>query len=227
MDNNIGIGVIKYDNVKLISSCIGDNVVIGEDSFVRDSKIGNNCSIERRNMLFNSHLGNYTYTGYNTVIKYATIGKFCSVSWNVSIGGANHDMKHITTHPFPLLPKFGLTDKSKIYKQFTDKKIVIGNDVWIASNACILRGVTIADGAVIGAGAVVNRNVGPYEVWAGVPAKKIGQRFPDSVVERLLNLAWWEFPKNVLRQNIDLFNDDLTNDILDRLFNLKVINNDK
>ncbi|MCQ5154090.1 CatB-related O-acetyltransferase [Ruminococcus bicirculans (ex Wegman et al. 2014)] len=227
MDNNIGIGVIKYDNVKLISSCIGDNVVIGEDSFVRDSKIGNNCSIERRNMLFNSHLGNYTYTGYNTVIKYATIGKFCSVSWNVSIGGANHDMKHITTHPFPLLPKFGLTDKSKIYKQFTDKKIVIGNDVWIASNACILRGVTIADGAVIGAGAVVNRNVGPYEVWAGVPAKKIGQRFPDSVVERLLNLAWWEFPENVLRQNIDLFNDDLTNDILDRLFNLKVINNDK
>lgn len=227
MDNNIGIGVIKYDNVKLISSCIGDNVVIGEDSFVRDSKIGNNCSIERRNMLFNSHLGNYTYTGYNTVIKYATIGKFCSVSWNVSIGGANHDMKHITTHPFPLLPKFGLTDKSKIYKQFTDKRIVIGNDVWIASNACILRGVTIADGAVIGAGAVVNRNVGPYEVWAGVPAKKIGQRFPDSVVERLLNLAWWEFPENVLRQNIDLFNDDLTNDILDRLFNLKVINNDK
>lgn len=227
MDNNIGIGVIKYDNVKLISSCIGDNVVIGEDSFVRDSKIGNNCSIERRNMLFNSHLGNYTYTGYNTVIKYATIGKFCSVSWNVSIGGANHDMKHITTHPFPLLPKFGLTDKSKIYKQFTDKKIVIGNDVWIASNACILRGVTIADGAVIGAGAVVNRNVGPYEVWAVVPAKKIGQRFPDSVVERLLNLAWWEFPENVLRQNIDLFNDDLTNDILDRLFNLKVINNDK
>lgn len=227
MDNNIGIGVIKYDNVKLISSCIGDNVVIGEDSFVRDSKIGNNCSIERRNMLFNSHLGNYTYTGYNTVIKYATIGKFCSVSWNVSIGGANHDMKHITTHPFPLLPKFGLTDKSKIYKQFTDKKIVIGNDVWIASNACILRGVTIADGAVIGAGAVVNRNVGPYEVWAGVLAKKIGQRFPDSVVERLLNLAWWEFPENVLRQNIDLFNDDLTNDILDRLFNLKVINNDK
>lgn len=227
MDNNIGIGVIKYDNVKLISSCIGDNVVIGEDSFVRDSKIGNNCSIERRNMLFNSHLGNYTYTGYNTVIKYATIGKFCSVSWNVSIGGANHDMKHITTHPFPLLPKFGLTDKSKIYKQFTDKKIVIGNDVWIASNACILRGVTIAGGAVIGAGAVVNRNVGPYEVWAGVPAKKIGQRFPDSVVERLLNLAWWEFPENVLRQNIDLFNDDLTNDILDRLFNLKVINNDK
>ena len=227
MDNNIGIGVIKYDNVKLISSCIGDNVVIGEDSFVRDSKIGNNCSIERRNMLFNSHLGNYTYTGYNTVIKYATIGKFCSVSRNVSIGGANHDMKHITTHPFPLLPKFGLTDKSKIYKQFTDKKIVIGNDVWIASNACILRGVTIADGAVIGAGAVVNRNVGPYEVWAGVPAKKIGQRFPDSVVERLLNLAWWEFPENVLRQNIDLFNDDLTNDILDRLFNLKVINNDK
>ena len=227
MDNNIGIGVIKYDNVKLISSCIGDNVVIGEDSFVRDSKIGNNCSIERRNMLFNSHLGNYTYTGYNTVIKYATIGKFCSVSWNVSIGGANHDIKHITTHPFPLLPKFGLTDKSKIYKQFTDKKIVIGNDVWIASNACILRGVTIADGAVIGAGAVVNRNVGPYEVWAGVPAKKIGQRFPDSVVERLLNLAWWEFPENVLRQNIDLFNDDLTNDILDRLFNLKVINNDK
>ena len=227
MDNNIGIGVIKYDNVKLISSCIGDNVVIGEDSFVRDSKIGNNCSIERRNMLFNSHLGNYTYTGYNTVIKYATIGKFCSVSWNVSIGGANHDMKHITTHPFPLLPKFGLTDKSKIYNQFTDKKIVIGNDVWIASNACILRGVTIADGAVIGAGAVVNRNVGPYEVWAGVPAKKIGQRFPDSVVERLLNLAWWEFLENVLRQNIDLFNDDLTNDILDRLFNLKVINNDK
>ncbi len=208
MDNVIGTNLKQYGNVSLISSNIGNDVTLGEDSYIKECKIENRCSIERRNMLFNSKIGNYTYTGYNCVIKYATIGKFCSISWNVSIGGANHDISHLTTHPFPFLSKFGLTDKTEDYDSFSDS-LIIGNDVWIGSNVSILRGVTIGDGAVIGSGAVVTHNVPPYEIWAGVPAKKIGQRFSDEIITELLQLKWWDMPIEFIKDNIDLFRKEI------------------
>lgn len=219
MDNIIGENLKIYENVSLMSVDIGNDVILGEDSVIKDCTIGNKCSIERRNMLFNSIIGAYTYTGYNTVIKYACIGKFCSVSWNVSIGGADHEIKRLTSHPFPFLSKFGFTENTEKYNSF-DTPLKIGNDVWIGSNACILRGVTIGDGAVIGAGAVVTHDVGPYEIWAGIPAKNIGKRFSDNMIEGLLKLSWWDLPDEFISEHMDCFKFELTFDVLNRLIDL-------
>lgn len=216
MNNTIGMNLKQYGNVSLIVSNIGNDVVLGEDTFIKQCTIGNRCSIERRNMLFNSKICDYTYTGYNCVIKYAIIGKFCSISWNVSIGGANHDISHLTTHPFPFLSKFGLTDKTESYDSFNES-LIIGNDVWIGSNVSILRGVTIGDGAVIGAGAVVTHDIAPYEIWAGVPAKKIGQRYDNVIIDRLKQNAWYDLPESFIFENIEIFKRKVTIELIDEL----------
>ncbi len=213
MDNIIGINFKQYKNVIIRSSVIGDNVMVGDDSFITDSTIGNHCSIERRSMIFNSIIGSYSYTGYNNVIKFAKIGKFTSIGWNVSCGGVNHDMDHLTMHPFPLKKKFGFVNEDEILDGFNEK-MIIGNDVWIGSSVCILRGITIGNGAVIGAGSVVTHDVGAYEIWAGVPAKKIGQRYDDIIIERLLHSEWYDYPEDFLKNNVDLFKKSVTLELI-------------
>lgn len=207
MENKFGKNLKTYRDVLIRSSELGDDCIVADDVFMTDSTIGNRCTIERRGMIFNSTIGDYSYTGYNTIVKYAKIGKFCSVSWNVSIGGADHDFKRLTSHPFPFNKKYGISEIGGGYSSF-DSPLEIGNDVWIGSTVCITRGVKIGDGAVIGAGAVVTHDVGPYEIWAGVPAKKIGQRFSDEIIAELLDLKWWDLPKEVLSSHIDVFKDD-------------------
>ena len=205
MDNIIGNNFKQFKNVIVRSSKIGNSVVVGDDCFITDSSIGNKCTIERRGMIFNSSIGDYSYTGYNSVIKHASVGKYCSISWNVSIGGANHEVTHLTTHPFPIKAKYGIVDVNSDYDSF-DQPLSIGHDVWIGSNVCILRGVSIGNGAVIGAGAVVTHNIAPYEIWAGVPAKKIGQRYDDTVIEHLLKTGgWYDFPETFLKECVDCF----------------------
>ena len=211
MENVIGKEVTKYKDVICRKSKIGDYVMLADNVFVTDSIIGNHCSIERRGMIFNSKIDDYSYTGYNTVMKYTQMGKFCSVSWNVTIGGLDHEYTRLSTHPFAFMPKYGIVEQ--MYEgayPSSEKPVVIGNDVWIAANACITRGVTIGDGVVIGAGSIVTHDVPPYEIWAGVPAKKIGQRFSNEIIEELLNLKWWDLPEDVLKDNLELFREDVT-----------------
>lgn len=220
MENIFGSNIRLFENAVIINSVLSDNITVGQDCFVRDSKIGNECLIERRNVIDASTMGDYSYTGYNTVIKHTTIGKFTSISWNVSIGGANHDFRHITNHPFPILKRFGICSENEPYSSFNDA-LNIGNDVWIGSNVCVLRDITIGDGAVIGAGAVVTHNVGAYEIWAGVPAKKIGMRFSEKMTEKLLDLKWWDMPIETIKENIDLFKDNVTEEIVDKMLFVK------
>lgn len=139
MENLIGNHVKQYQDSIIVSSIINDDTIIGSDVFVSNCKIGMKCKIERRGMLFDSVIEDYSYTGYNTVIKHTKMGKFCSVSWNVSIGGANHDYRKITTHPFIMNPRFGYVSETGEYDSFK-VPLVIGNDVWIGSGVNILRG---------------------------------------------------------------------------------------
>lgn len=216
MENECGTNVKIYPNSVITNTKIDNNSTVGEDTFIDNSRIGYNCLIERRNFVTHSEISDYTYTGYNTVIKYSTIGKFNSISWNCSIGGANHYISHLTCHPFPILSRFGIAPNNEIYSSYEDK-LIIGNDVWIGSNVCILRGVTIGDGAVIGAGAVVTHDVDSYEIWAGVPAKKIGQRFSDSIIKKLKYLSWWDLPTDFIKNNLDCFKSDVTEKMIDDL----------
>lgn len=112
MKKYFGKNVKIYRDTVIRRTKIDDNSIIADDVFITDSCIGKNCTIERRNMIFNSVIRDYSYTGYNTVIKYADVGKFCSFSWNCSLGGADHYIKRLTTHPFPFDEKFGIQKSS-------------------------------------------------------------------------------------------------------------------
>ena len=131
-----------YDRAKVIKSELRKNVIVGEDSYITESLLKDNVQINRRNLLEDVVLGEYTFTGANTIIKHADISKFCSISWNVSIegGGGRHNYTHLSTHPFPQLKSFGLVDENT---SLQSKRAYIANDVWIGMNSCILPGVSI------------------------------------------------------------------------------------
>ena len=107
-ENCFGKGTKLYRDTVIRSTTTGEDCVIGDDCFVTDTVLGKRCTLERRNMVFNSTLGDYSNTGVNSVITFAQIGKFDSISHGVSIGGADHDFHALTTHSFPFNGNFGI-----------------------------------------------------------------------------------------------------------------------
>lgn len=139
-------------------------------------------------------IGDYTYLGGRTeirgVLSAVEIGRYCSIGRDVKIfsSGQSHVFSGLSTYPF-----FSL-DPAIERRHFnaTRRDTVIGHDVWIGSNSIVMAGVTIGHGAVVGAASVVTKDVPPFSIVAGTPAKIIGQRFPADVQERLLDLQWWD-----------------------------------
>ena len=126
----------------------------------------------------------------------AEIGKYTSIGPGVTRICVNHNIDSISTHPCYFNPIFGWVNKDSREKTY----IRIGNDVWIGSNAVILPSVTeIGDGAVIGAGAVVTKNIPPYAIVGGVPAKVIKMRFSDDMIARIQNSKWWDYSEDILK----------------------------
>ena len=152
-------------------------------------------------------IGIHTYLGSGTKIyngKNTKIGKYCSIGEQVAIGLSEHSYTILTTHPFPYLGNLFQTYGSiKISKdrllpaKFFDK-CDIGNDVWIGHGAILLSGITIGDGAIIAAGAVVTKDVEPYSIVAGVPAKHIKYRFDENIRTQLLETSWWDLPEDFI-----------------------------
>ena len=116
---------------------------------------------------------------------------------------ANHSLSSLSTYPFPIFFEEWDLDVKNITKAWDNKgNIVIGNDVWIGYEAVILAGVTIGDGAIIGTRAVVTKNVPPYTIVGGVPAKPIRKRFPQETIDFLLKIKWWDWTEERIRQHI-------------------------
>ena len=132
----------------------------------------------------NSTIGDYTYVGERCTITRASIGRYCSIGNNVSIGPGEHDISTVSTSAY-------LYMGSGWYKELTKEEVTIGNDVWIGTDSIIRRGVTIGDGAVIGANSFVNRNVPPFAVVAGIPAKLIRYRFSKNKIDCIMQSKWW------------------------------------
>lgn len=128
------------------------------------------------------------------------IGKFCSISAEVDIflGGAHH-IEWVTTYPFSALADWPEAHYQAGYP-VPSEGVVIGNDVWIGHGATILSDVTVGDGAVIGACAVVAKDVEPYAIVVGNPAKQVRSRFDDATVERLLRIRWWDWPLETIHR---------------------------
>ncbi|WP_372995815.1 CatB-related O-acetyltransferase [Lutispora sp.] len=226
-DSKIGDKVKIYKNAEVRKSSLEEYVSIGDQTIVLNSNIKNNSSINRRNYIYRSSIGSYTYTGIGSMIRSAEIGNFCSISWNVSVGGGNHQYNNVTTSPlwrFHMMDSFAKNPKTDIELSKTFNKqapCIIGNDVWIGTNAVILRDISIGNGAIIGAGAIVTKDVEPYSIVAGVPARVIKKRFDDKTIELLEKIQWWSWPKEIIRDNLELIYSSAVDDnVIEKLMQI-------
>ncbi|WP_318527953.1 CatB-related O-acetyltransferase [Defluviimonas sp. WL0075] len=148
-------------------------------------------------------IGAYSYVNSFSYVRNETfIGRYTSVGCRVSIGALRHPISSLSTSNHLLCDARPYTEKEAESVRFyrnTRRNVVIGSDVWIGDGAVIMPGITIADGAVIGANSVVTRDVGAHEIVAGVPAKTIGRRFSEPLSERLIEAKWWEYQNDLLR----------------------------
>lgn len=171
------------------------NIEIGDFSMYNDF-VNDPRDFEKNNVL-------YHYPINNDKLK---IGKFCSIACGAKFifNSANHSLKSLSTYPFPLFFEEWELDMKNVADSWDNKgDITIGNDVWIGYEAVILSGVTIGDGAIIGTRAVVTKDVEPYTIVGGVPAKPIRKRFSDSVIEKLEDIQWWNWENEKIKSNID------------------------
>ena len=153
-------------------------------------------------------IGAYTYFRSDIrIASFESIGRYCSIARGVRIGDASHPYDKLSTHPFLTNGRYtGVEDTGQ--KKFLDpnhslKKTTIGNDVWIAQNVIVLGGVTIGDGAIVAAGAVVTKDVEPYAIVGGIPAKIIKYRFNKETIEVLLKIKWWNYdPIDLFQYNL-------------------------
>lgn len=194
-----------------------------------DIRIGTGCHLEQYVTLYqnvilvNADIGSYTYISGNSSLTNVIIARFCSIGPNVLIGVGMHPTKtFVSTHPsfYSMRGQSSISFADNFY--FTETSDVrIGNDVWIGARAIILDGIKIGDGAIIGAGSVVNKDVPDYAIVGGVPAKLIRYRFSKEQIEFLKHIKWWDKDIDWIRSNYKLFQDigDFTNHFEKRLNN--------
>jgi phosphonate metabolism protein (transferase hexapeptide repeat family) len=168
---------------------------------VRNCTLGIYASVGPHTSMSESTFGDYSYVMQHCSIVWADIGKFCSIAASCRINPGNHPMWRAALHHFTYRSRsygFATEDDAEFFAWRAAHRVVMGNDVWIGHGSTILPGVKIGAGAGIGAGAVVSKDVPPFAIVGGVPAKLIRFRFDVKVRERLMNLAWWDWPREKL-----------------------------
>lgn len=175
---------------------------------VADTVLGRYTEIDEGCVVSECDIGDYSYLIRQTEAWCATIGKFANIASHVRINATNHPVWRATQHHFAYRAADYWADsanETEFFEWRRSNRVHIGHDVWIGHGATVLPGVTIGHGAVIGSGAVVTKDVAPYLIVAGVPAKPLRERFSASIAERLQTLAWWNWSHTALRDALDDF----------------------
>lgn len=195
-ENKIYPRTDDIETVYLKNVITDPNIEIGDytmyNDFVRDPQ-----DFQKNNVLYH----------YPVNHDRLVIGKFCSIACGAKFifTSANHSLKSLSTYPFPIFFEEWNLDMINITNAWDNKgDIIIGNDVWIGYEAVILSGVTIGDGAIIGTRAVVTKDVPPYTIVGGVPAKPIRKRFDDKTIAKLYELKWWDWPEERIKANLEI-----------------------
>lgn len=188
------------------------------------TKIDDNSIVSRKSHVWgwchvsDSSVGDYTYVCRNSRLVHAKIGKFCSIANDCAIGMGTHSLSHISTASI-FTAKNNSTKQSWVDNIHIEEyqNVTIGNDVWIGQRAMILGGVKICDGAVVAAGAVVTKDVPPYAIVGGVPAKILKYRFDENVREKLIKSEWWNRSDEELKALVHIFQEPVSEQILSHL----------
>lgn len=184
------------------------------------SVVSKNAKIHRGAKVFNSEIGDYSYMTRGSSAVYARIGKFCSIGHGSAIGLGHHSLDKLSTSPI-FTEKVNGTGHSWTNStlEYPYKKVTIGNDVWIGSRVMVMGGVKIGNGAVVAAGSIVTKDVPPYAIVAGVPARIIKYRFDEKIVSELLQIKWWDYPDIKLKNVLDLFQDSNVEKAISEIIN--------
>lgn len=195
----------KYCRVS--KSILGDNIILNNGATLKESSISNYVSLHNNAIVSFCQIDSYTYIAKNSIIYNATIGKFCSVGPDVWIGLGKHPTNFLSTSPLfysNLNVQLGFSFTTiQMFDEF--KNCIIGNDVWIGAKVMILDGVKIGDGAIVAANSVVTKDVEPYSIVGGNPAKHIKYRFSDEKIREIKALNWWNWTEEKIKKELSLF----------------------
>lgn len=181
---------------------LGPEPLIDPSAVVRACRLGRYTEVGARTSLIEVELGDYSYIVNDSDAIYTRIGKFCSIASHTRINPGDHPMQRVSQSHFTYRASAyfdGEEDEEAFFAWRRSRPVIIGHDVWIGHGAIILAGRTIGNGAVIAAGAVVTRDVPPYSIFAGVPARVVKQRFAPDIARRMEALAWWDWEHGKLR----------------------------
>jgi phosphonate metabolism protein (transferase hexapeptide repeat family) len=175
---------------------LGMDPTIDPSASVRDSRFGRFTEVGARTTVIESDIGDYSYVMEDGDIVYSHIGKFCSIARQTRLNPGQHPLGRASQSHFTYRASLyfdGEADEEAFFDWRRSSRTHVGHDVWIGHGAVVMGGVHVGTGAVIGAGSVVTRDVAPYTIVAGVPARPLRARFPAPVAERLMALAWWDW----------------------------------
>lgn len=211
---------LLYRNVILSNK--NQTCKISDEAIIDNVEFGKYVGVFGGSTILNSKIGDYSYIQTNCRIFNCNIGKFCSIGARVTTAPGKHELNFISSSPCLL---YNNTCVPKTYNKHDkynyNQRVIIENDVWIGEGAIILEGVTIKTGAVVGAYAVVTKDVEPYAIVGGVPAKLIRYRFSKDIISSLLNSKWWDCNEEWFLDNNDLFRkQNLTSEQIQQIINI-------
>ena len=191
---------------------LGKNPLIHQPVRLQGVDLGTYTEVGEHSYLEEVKMGDYSYCGPFCFFQNVTIGKFANIAASVRLGPTAHPMDRPTLHHFTYRRKmygFDDIDDKEFFAFRRAQGAYVGHDTWIGHGAIVMPKVTIGTGAVVGAGAVVTKDVPPYQVAVGVPAQVIKPRFSPAVADALLRIAWWEWPHELIKERLEEFSLDI------------------